>query len=86
MRIYVAGPLSEGDHGDNVRTAILVATALLDAGHHPYLPHLTAFWHLVTPRDYEVWMDLDIEWIKQCEALVRLPGESPGADREVIAA
>ncbi len=83
MRIYVAGPLTQGYLTDNVRTAIEVATALLDAGHFPYLPHLSVFWDLVTPQDYETWMALDFEWIAQCEALVRLPGHCPGCEREI---
>lgn len=82
MRIYIAGLLTQGYLTDNVRTAIEVATALLDAGHFPYLPHLSVFWDLVTPQDYETWMALDFEWIEQCEALVRIPGDCPGCERE----
>jgi len=55
-------------------------------GHHPFVPHL---FDLVDPRDelgYERWMALDLDWLSRCDALVRLPGASPGADREVAAA
>lgn len=83
MRIYVAGPLSTGDVSANVRRALAVATRLLDAGHAPFVPHLSHFWDLVHPRDYERWMALDIEWLSTCDALVRIPGPSAGADREV---
>ncbi len=82
-RVYVAGPYTKGDVAVNVRNAIAAANELLDAGFYPYLPHLTHFWHLVCPREYEDWMRLDLEFLPQCEALLRLPGESSGADREV---
>ena len=33
--------------------------------------------------EYETWMEYDLAWLGACEALLRLPGHSPGADREV---
>lgn len=86
MRVYVAGPLTQGGHTHNIRKAILAATALLDAGHAPFLPHINYAWDMVTPRDYEVWMDLCLEWVGQCKALIRLLGHSYGSDREVALA
>jgi hypothetical protein len=83
MRIYVAGPYTKGDVALNVRAAIEAADKLLKRGHVPYLPHLTHFWHLVCPGPYEQWIALDSAWIPFCEAIVRLPGESSGADGEV---
>ena len=35
---------------------------------------------------YERWLEYDMEWLTACDALVRLPGESKGADREVARA
>lgn len=86
MRVYVAGPYTQGDVAANVRNAILAGDALLEAGHAPYIPHLSHFQHLLCPREYEVWMRLDFVWLRACEALVRLPGTSAGADREVAEA
>ena len=86
MRVYVAGPYTGADPAVNVRAAILVGARLLDAGHVPFIPHLTHFWHLVSPRPYEDWMQLDMAWIEVCEAMFRIPGESAGADREVARA
>lgn len=81
-RIYVAGPYTKGDVVLNVRHAIVTADALLNLGFAPYVPHLSHFWHLVCPHDYEAWMTLDFEWVKACDAVLRLSGESSGADRE----
>lgn len=86
MRVYVAGPYSKGDQIANVRAAIMVGDRLLVAGAVPYIPHLTAFWHLLSPHPYQEWLDLDLEWLRQCQAIIRLPGESSGADGEVAEA
>lgn len=83
MRVYVAGPLTKGDQIVNVRNGILAATELVQLGHSPYCPHLAAFWHFLTPLPYEKWVSLDNEWLPLCDALLRLPGESNGADAEV---
>jgi hypothetical protein len=83
MKIYVAGPYSTGDQAVNVKTAILCGDNLRALGHTPYVPHLTHFWHLIYPHSIEYWYQLDIEWLKECDALFRLPGESHGADEEV---
>lgn len=82
-RVYIAGPYTRGDTAENVRKAVETAHYLLSLGHFPYVPHLTHFWHLLFPRPYEDWMRLDLGWLDTCDALIRLPGDSPGADREV---
>ena len=85
MRIYVAGAISNGIVSDNVNVATAAATKLLEAGHAPFLPHLSVLWQMIAgPIPYETWITYDFEWIDVCEALVRIPGFSPGGDREVI--
>ena len=82
MRIYIAGPLT-ADPGRGIREALKAANVLLQAGHAPYVPHLTWLWDLVYANSYEAWMRLDLAWLAQAEAVLRLDGDSPGADREV---
>jgi hypothetical protein len=84
--IYVAGPYSTGDTMLHIRAAIKAADALMVAGFVPYVPHLTGFWHVISPKPYEDWMELDMAWLRRCDAVLRLPGESSGADREVALA
>ena len=87
MRIYIAGPYSKGDVALNVRKAIEAADYLVKKGHTPYIPHLTHFWHLVSPKEYGFWLDYDESFIRHwAKAVLRLPGESEGADREVLLA
>lgn len=83
MKIYIAGPYTKGDVGQNVRTAIMDGDYVSRLGHFPFIPHLTHFWHLVLPHEYQFWLDQDIEWLKICDAVLRLDGESAGADKEV---
>lgn len=82
-RVYIAGPYTKGDVAVNVRNAILAASDLADRGFAPYVPHLTHFWHIVSPRPYEEWLRLDLEFLPICDAVLRLPGKSSGADAEV---
>ena len=84
MRIYVAGPMTtKGNVYDNMSQAINAADWLMALGHFPYLPHLTLFWNLISHHTWEEWLRLDEGWLIKCDCLVRLPGESKGADREV---
>ena len=86
MRIYIAGPISKGDQFRNVGRAVEAFVALLEAGHAPHLPHFCAFTQIHFPQPYERRMKLDMIWLAQCEGLLRLEGESDGADREVARA
>ena len=58
--IYVAGPYSNGDTIVNVREAILMAEKLVKEEYTPYIPHLTAFWHILAPREVEYARNLGI--------------------------
>jgi hypothetical protein len=80
--VYVAGPYSKPDPCENTNRAILAANRLLDCC-APLIPHLSHFWHTVTPKPYEEWLALDLEYLRRCDVVLRLPGESSGADGEV---
>jgi hypothetical protein len=81
--VYIAGPYSGGNTEDNVRAALMAAHAIMDLGATPFVPHLSHYLHLLRPRSYEEWMDYDFVWLDRSDALLRLPGISPGAEREV---
>lgn len=83
IKVYIAGPYTKGDVAQNVQRAIITGDVLADAGFWPYIPHLTHFWHLITPRPYEFWLEYDSVMIDVCDILLRLDGESSGADKEV---
>lgn len=83
VKVYIASPYTKGDAAINVRRSLLCANALMDAGFAPYAPLLTHFQHMLMPRAYEDWLAADLEWVTVCDVVLRLEGESNGADKEV---
>ncbi len=83
IRVYIAAPYSKPDPCENTNKAIKVADSLLAKGYIPFIPHLTHFWHTVSPKPYRVWVDYDAYWAVVCNVILRLPGESLGSDSEV---
>lgn len=82
--VYLAAPYSIPDPVENTHRAIRFASKIVDDGRVvPVVPHLTLFWHLVDPRPLAVWYALDLALLARCDALLRIPGPSIGADREV---
>jgi hypothetical protein len=82
IRVYVAGPYTKGNPEVNTDIAIQIGDWLLESGFYPYIPHFSHFWNQRFPHHYDVWMDLDKVWLLQCNALLRISGESTGADQE----
>ncbi len=84
MKVYIAGPLeTQGNLIQNIRNAIDAADMVLALGHAPFIPHISAFWHMIYPHPYNIWIKYDLEFLAICDAVLRLPGESNGADIEV---
>ena len=86
LKVFVSSPYTLPDPVENTRRAIAAGNSLMYAGYAPYVPHLNLLWHFHSPKSYEQWLTLDREWLTVCDAVFRLPGESPGADREVALA
>src|SRR6185437_13392935 len=82
VKVYVSGPYSYGDPCENTHNAIVAGNQLLDAGLVPFVPHISHFWHTMTPRPWEDWMKIDLAFLPACDAFLRLPGKSRGADIE----
>ncbi|WP_431293408.1 DUF4406 domain-containing protein [Pedobacter sp. P26] len=82
-RIFISGPYTKGDVAQNVKNSMDSADALINAGFAPYCPHLTHFLHMNAYQEYETWLKLDLAYLEICNGLLRLPGESNGADKEV---
>ncbi len=90
IRIYLASPITLPDPFSNALNAIAVADELMMYGFAPYVPQLSYFQEKYGRfdtsgygEDYERFMQLDFEWLSQCDALFRIEGYSLGADREV---
>ena len=81
-KIYIASPYTIGDIAVNVKRQIDAANELIALGYAPYTPLLSHFHHLIHPNHYDTWMDIGLTWLVECDAVLRLPGESKGADIE----
>lgn len=81
-KIYIAGPYSSNPVL-NTREAIDMWNWLWNNGFAPFCPHLTMFIDMIHNRPYEEWLDYDNQWVPVCDALLRIPGPSSGADKEV---
>ena len=81
--VYIASPYTKGDVAINVRNSILVAEQLRNYGLLPFCPLWTHFWHFMSPHPYTYWTLMDFEWLEVFDCILRLPGESSGADNEI---
>jgi len=95
-KIYVAGPISKGNLHANVKAAHAAGLGLLRAGFAPLVPHGSCFWGSETGScghfapeathsgiSHDEWLEVDFAWVAVADGVLRLPGESVGADREV---
>ncbi len=86
MLIYIAAPYTLGDVAQNVKNALDAADALVELGHTPFVPHLCHFWHIHSQKPQSFWLGYGLVFLSFCDALLRLPGKSDGADNEVAEA
>ena len=82
-KVFIASPYTIGDVGLNVKRQIDMSEELINAGYLPFAPLLFHFQHMIHPRYYKDWIDIDLEWLEACDCVLRLDGESKGADGEV---
>ena len=84
--VYVASPYTVGNQSENVRRSIDMGEELTKHHFTPILPLLSHFWGLVHPHEWDFWMTHDLELVKRSDCVLRLKGESKGADLEVKSA
>ncbi len=97
QRVYIAGPISHGDLRTNIRQGTEAAINLMKLGYAPLCPMLACYMSGDTPTidgfgtdhptncgfNHKEWLDCDLPWVAVSDLLLRLPGESKGADMEV---
>lgn len=86
IRVYISCPMSLGDRVQNLAQAMIAMRELIGLGYAPWNPALTFFCEPFIDASHADWVDIDLPWVRQADAVLRLPGESRGADREVEAA
>lgn len=82
-KVYIASSYSIGDQARNIRISMDMANLLFKNEFIPFMPLLSHFYHMVYPRKYNEWLDYDFTWVESCDCVLRLKGESKGADLEV---
>lgn len=85
-KVYISGPISLGSKTENFAQFMHAQRALIEAGFAPLNPGLTMHEGIAKAFDHETWLEVDLPWVEAADLLIRLPGESKGADREVRAA
>jgi hypothetical protein len=83
IKVFISSPYTSGQMNENLNKHLKAANELLNLGYAPFVPLLFHFLEIIQTRDYYVWLNIDKEWLKQCDVLLRLPGISLGADAEV---
>ena len=82
-RVYLSGPITKGNRSWNLYQALEAHRLLLQAGYAVLNPMLTMLHPDEKAIPHHVWLESDFAFIRACELLIRLPGESVGADAEV---
>lgn len=80
IKVFISSPYRKGGVEKNVQEHLNTFDTLLNYGFAPFAPLL---FHFAKPRRNEDWLDLTREYVTACDVLIRLPGESEGADAEV---
>lgn len=85
LKVYIASPYTLGDPLTNVNRQIAIAEELRSKDDRilPFWPLQSHYWDQLYQHDYDFWMKLCIDWLSTMDVLLRLLGESKGADKEV---
>lgn len=83
LKVYIAGPYTYPNVEENVANAIRVANQLMDLGVDVFVPHLFYYCDKQAPRSYDRWLDTTMSWMRRCDVVFRMAGESDGAQKEV---
>ena len=82
--VFIASPYAIGDAQENVDRQREIAHILTDYGYVPLPPlvlgHYLEQWR---SRPEDEYIAMDFELLAKCDVLLRLEGESAGADAEV---
>jgi hypothetical protein len=82
--VYISGPISNGNRNLSFYQASEAQLRLIQTGDYAvYNPMLSMALFANNEISWEHWLENDEAWIEKSDLVLRLPGESKGADREV---
>ena len=82
MRIYISHPITKGCGNYNFWQACIAQEKLMGAGFACLNPGLSMMHPNGRNIPWAQWIASDLEWVGVSELVIRLPGESKGADLE----
>lgn len=80
--IYTAGPITHGDPIRNYRQGENAHRELMKAGFSVICPQLTMLLAHAKQFSHREWIDTCRPVVQRVDAVLRLPGFSPGSDEE----
>jgi len=83
LRVYISGPITLGDKACNLDQANKAHLELMRRRYAVMNPILTMMIPGAVDIPHQDWLDSDFAWIEHAHAVLRLPGVSDGADKEV---
>ena len=83
MKVYLSGPITKGDREHNFAQACDAQKRLMLAGFAVLNPMLSMQLPGAWDIPHATWIENDLPWIEDADILLRLPGDSVGADTEV---
>jgi len=83
-RVFICSPYTKPDPAVNINISVKMFNRLMDEGKCVPVNMLwTHFYHCIIPRSYEDWLAYCMSFLPLCHAVLRLPGESSGVEREI---
>ena len=87
--VYISGPITKGDRNHHLFQSLDAHRRLMLAGFSVINPMLNMLAPFNTPGienglDHQVWLENDLPQMAACQAVLRLPGESLGAEMECL--
>lgn len=85
--VFIACPYTNENRATvnvNVYRCMYASEEIWNSGFIPFFTLLTHFYEQKYFRHrYEDWMEYTMTWLSKCDIVLRLPGKSSGADREI---
>lgn len=86
IRVFVSGPITHGNPEHNFAQADDAMQSLIDSGFNVFNPMLCMRSAHANSIEWATWLKLDLDWLQECDAVLRLPGLSKGANVETALA
>ncbi len=81
IKVFIASPYRTGDMSSNIRLQSDIYSGLMDLGFAPYGSIVSSLsQHIAHPKPHEEWVKIENEFISVCNCVLRVGGESKGAD------